>query len=129
MKGLKSSSFLKPTSVQKKSLKHTLSGKDVVVEAKTGSGKTLVFVITILEYIYIERITAFDGPVAVILTPTRELAKQIFAVFHRVGKFHNFTMIDIMGGKTRVSYLFVLPVCVTISNFRDQCSLSGTIKL
>ncbi len=84
-------------------MKHTLQGKDVIVEAKTGSGKTLAFVIPILECIYTEKITALDGPVAVILTPTRELAKQIFAVFQRVGKFHNFTMLDIMGGKTRVS--------------------------
>nr|CDS17816.1 ATP dependent RNA helicase DDX10 [Echinococcus granulosus] len=101
LKGLKAASFIKPTAVQRKSLKHSLSGRDVIVEAKTGSGKTLAFVIPVLEYIYTEKITAFDGPVAVILTPTRELAKQIFAVFHRVGKFHSFTMLDIMGGKTR----------------------------
>ncbi|VDO11356.1 unnamed protein product [Rodentolepis nana] len=99
-RGLKSSSFFKPTPVQKKSLKHTLLGKDVIVQAKTGSGKTLAFVIPVLEYIYTEKISSFDGPVAIVLTPTRELAKQIFAVFQRVGKFHNFTMIDIMGGKT-----------------------------
>ncbi|KAL5110475.1 DEAD-box ATP-dependent RNA helicase 32 [Taenia crassiceps] len=101
LKGLKAASFIKPTAVQRKSLKHSLLGKDVIVEAKTGSGKTLAFVIPILEYIYTEKISAFDGPVAVILTPTRELAKQIFTVFHRVGKFHTFTMLDIMGGKTR----------------------------
>ncbi|KAL5971197.1 ATP-dependent RNA helicase dbp4 [Taenia solium] len=101
LKGLKAASFIKPTAVQRKSLKHSLSGKDIIVEAKTGSGKTLAFVIPVLEYIYAEKISAFDGPVAVILTPTRELAKQIFAVFHRVGKFHTFTMLDIMGGKTR----------------------------
>lgn len=103
LKGLKAASFIKPTAVQRKSLKHSLSGRDVIVEAKTGSGKTLAFVIPVLEYIYTEKISAFDGPVAVILTPTRELARQIFTVFHRVGKFHTFTMLDIMGGKTRVS--------------------------
>nr|CDS34640.2 ATP dependent RNA helicase DDX10 [Hymenolepis microstoma] len=99
-RGLKSSSYFKPTSVQKKSLKHTLLGKDVIVQAKTGSGKTLAYVIPVLEYIYTEKISSFDGPIAIVLTPTRELAKQVFAVFQRVGKFHNFTMIDIMGGKT-----------------------------
>ncbi|KAM7538311.1 hypothetical protein Aperf_G00000063714 [Anoplocephala perfoliata] len=101
LRGLKESSFFKPTAVQKKSLKHILLGKDVVIQSKTGSGKTLAFVIPVLEYIFIEKITSYDGPIAVVLTPTRELAKQIFAVFHRVGKFHSFTMIDIMGGKTR----------------------------
>ncbi|VDL25394.1 unnamed protein product [Hymenolepis diminuta] len=101
-RGLKAASFFKPTAVQKKSLKHTLLGKDVIVQAKTGSGKTLAFVIPVLEHIYTEKISSFDGPIAVILTPTRELAKQIFAVFQRVGKFHNFTMIDIMGGKTNI---------------------------
>ncbi|VDD74146.1 unnamed protein product [Mesocestoides corti] len=101
LKGLSAGSFTKPTAVQKKSLKYALMGKDIIVEAKTGSGKTLAFVIPILECIYTEKITAFDGPVAVVLTPTRELAKQIFSVFDRVGKFHNFTMLDVMGGKTR----------------------------
>ncbi|VDN42097.1 unnamed protein product [Dibothriocephalus latus] len=107
LKGLKQYSFLKPTLVQRLSLKPALLGKDVIVEAKTGSGKTLAFVIPVLEYIYHEKITQFDGPVAVILTPTRELARQIYDVFRRVGRFHNFTILNIMGGKTRVSWLVV----------------------
>ncbi|VDL86477.1 unnamed protein product [Schistocephalus solidus] len=103
LKGLRQYSFVKPTLVQRLSLKHALLGKDIIVEAKTGSGKTLAFAIPVLEYVYHEKITQFDGPVAVVLTPTRELARQIYNVFRRVGRFHNFTILDIMGGKTRVS--------------------------
>uniref|UniRef100_A0A0X3NXQ6 ATP-dependent RNA helicase n=1 Tax=Schistocephalus solidus TaxID=70667 RepID=A0A0X3NXQ6_SCHSO len=101
LKGLRQYSFVKPTLVQRLSLKHALLGKDIIVEAKTGSGKTLAFAIPVLEYVYHEKITQFDGPVAVVLTPTRELARQIYNVFRRVGRFHNFTILDIMGGKTR----------------------------
>ncbi|CAI2732625.1 unnamed protein product [Schistosoma spindalis] len=41
----------------------------------------------------------FDGPVAIILTPTRELSRQIFSVFAKLAREHHFTMMNIMGGK------------------------------
>lgn len=46
-KGLKSSGYVEPTLVQKRTLPHSLKGCDVVGEAKTGSGKTLAFVIPV----------------------------------------------------------------------------------
>ncbi|PSH01598.1 MAG: ATP-dependent helicase [Nanohaloarchaea archaeon SW_10_44_10] len=63
-----------PTQVQKKSIPEIFDGKDVLVESETGSGKTLSFSLPI-----IENIQGGNGVQAIVLSPTRELAKQITA--------------------------------------------------
>lgn len=73
LNGIKSVGFEDCTLVQEKVLPVTLAGNDVMVQSKTGSGKTAVFLITILER-YLET----DGHSrALVVTPTRELAVQI----------------------------------------------------
>ena len=64
--------FERPTEVQEKVLPISLSGKDVMVQSKTGSGKTLVFLLTIFE-----RYLKDNSSKALIVAPTRELAVQI----------------------------------------------------
>ncbi len=61
------------TEVQKHSLPAILAGKDVIVEAPTGTGKTLAFLLPIVKGVDSSK----DYPQALILTPTRELAIQI----------------------------------------------------
>ncbi len=73
LKGIESVGFEECTKVQEKVLPITLSGRDTMVQSKTGSGKTAVFLITILEH-YIER---GGKSRALIVAPTRELAVQI----------------------------------------------------
>lgn len=58
----------------------SLRGKDILGAAKTGSGKTLAFLICVLEKLYRAKWCKEDGLGALILTPTRELALQIFQV-------------------------------------------------
>ncbi|KAK4468486.1 hypothetical protein MN116_007689 [Schistosoma mekongi] len=99
LKGLKMSGYTKPTLIQKLVLKPALQGQDVVAEAPTGSGKTIAFVIPILELLHQSKVSMLDGPVAIILTPTRELSRQIFSVFAKIAREHRFTMMNIMGGK------------------------------
>lgn len=53
---------------------------DVLGAAKTGSGKTLAFVIPLIEKLYREGWSLSDGLGALVITPTRELALQIFEV-------------------------------------------------
>lgn len=60
-----------PTEVQEKSIPYVLAGMDVLVESETGSGKTLAFSLPIIEQVSGERTQAL------VLSPTRELAKQI----------------------------------------------------
>ncbi|KAA0188510.1 RNA helicase [Fasciolopsis buskii] len=103
LSALKTNGFTKPTEIQRLALKHALLGCDIVVEAATGSGKTLSFLIPVLEKLFVERVTTFDGPVAVILTPTRELARQICLVLKRFCANFKFTILDIMGGKNSAS--------------------------
>ncbi len=55
-----------------------MSGRDVIGVAKTGSGKTMAFVLPLLRHIKDQRpLDAMEGPMAMIMTPTRELAVQI----------------------------------------------------
>ena len=63
------------------------------------SGKTLSFVIPILERLYRDRWSPEDGLAALVITPTRELALQIFEVMRTVGKKHSFSAGLVTGGK------------------------------
>ena len=63
------------------------------------SGKTLAFLIPLLELLYRNRFTPEHGPGAVVLSPTRELAVQIFQVLRVAGKYHSFSVGLLIGGK------------------------------
>lgn len=68
----------KPTPIQMQALPIIMSGRDVVGVAKTGSGKTMAFLIPMFRHIKDqEPVRDNDGPIALIMTPTRELATQI----------------------------------------------------
>ncbi|KAJ4855694.1 DEAD/DEAH box helicase domain-containing protein [Trichoderma breve] len=73
--------FAKPTLIQQKTIPEILAGDDVIGKAQTGSGKTLAFGIPIVEKwleLYVDKTNVKrEGPTAVVLSPTRELAKQI----------------------------------------------------
>ncbi|XP_037078678.1 probable ATP-dependent RNA helicase DDX10 [Pollicipes pollicipes] len=97
--GLREHEFLQPTDIQREAVLLALQGQDVLGAAKTGSGKTLAFLIPMLELLYRRRWTRVDGLGALIITPTRELAYQIFAVLSNVGKHHDFSAGLIIGGK------------------------------
>ncbi|MBS4199315.1 DEAD/DEAH box helicase [Bacillus sp. FJAT-49732] len=70
---LKSLGIVAPTSIQERTIPSVLEGKDVIAKAQTGTGKTLAFVLPILEKIDVHK----SDVQALILTPTRELAQQI----------------------------------------------------
>lgn len=55
-----------------------MSGRDVIGVAKTGSGKTIAFLLPLFRHIKDQRpLEAMEGPMAIVMTPTRELAVQI----------------------------------------------------
>ncbi|MHA2857421.1 DEAD/DEAH box helicase [Paenibacillus lautus] len=70
---LKEQGITEPTPVQQESIPLLLQGKDVIARAKTGTGKTLAFMLPILQHIDPKR----AYPQALIIAPTRELALQI----------------------------------------------------
>lgn len=99
VKGLTEGGFLETTDVQSRVLPHALVGRDVLVSARTGSGKTLSFVIPLLERLFIDKWSQSDGIGGLVIAPTRELAMQIFEVLRIVGKYHNFSAGLVTGGK------------------------------
>ena len=67
-----------PTSIQAQAIPSIMSGRDVIGVAKTGSGKTIAFLLPMFRHIKDQRpLDALDGPVGLIMSPTRELATQI----------------------------------------------------
>ena len=68
----------KPTSIQTQAIPAIMSGRDVIGVAKTGSGKTIAFLLPMFRHIKDQRpLDTLDGPVGLVMTPTRELATQI----------------------------------------------------
>ena len=73
LKAIEEMGFEKPTEVQSQVIPHILNQEDLIVMSKTGSGKTAVFGLPLLQMTQPEEV----GPQSLILTPTRELAVQI----------------------------------------------------
>ncbi|KAH0598973.1 hypothetical protein MHUMG1_03087 [Metarhizium humberi] len=97
--GIKASHFQTLTEVQQQAIPLALKDNDVLGAAKTGSGKTLAFLIPVLEKLYRAQWTEFDGLGALIISPTRELAVQIFEVLRKIGRYHVFSAGLVIGGK------------------------------
>ncbi|MCJ1415933.1 ATP-dependent RNA helicase dbp4 [Xylographa parallela] len=98
--GLEASHFKTLTDIQQKAVPLALKGSDILGAAKTGSGKTLAFLVPVLENLYRKRWTELDGLGALILSPTRELAIQIFEVLRKIGRNHTFSAGLVIGGKS-----------------------------
>ncbi|KAI9674750.1 MAG: pre-mRNA processing RNA-helicase [Caeruleum heppii] len=68
----------RPTSIQAQAIPAIMSGRDVIGVAKTGSGKTIAFLLPMFRHIKDQKpLEALQGPVGLVMTPTRELATQI----------------------------------------------------
>lgn len=75
---IKRLNYTAPTSIQAQAIPAIMSGRDVIGVAKTGSGKTIAFLLPLFRHIKDQRpLEQMEGPVAVVMTPTRELAVQI----------------------------------------------------
>ena len=99
LEGSAKKSFSTMTAIQSACIPHALAGRDILGAARTGSGKTLAFVIPLLEKLYREKYAPSDGCGAIVLSPTRELAVQIFDVLRQVGAYHALTAGLLVGGK------------------------------
>mmetsp|Transcript_12665 Transcript_12665/g.18951 ORF Transcript_12665/g.18951 Transcript_12665/m.18951 type:complete len:698 (-) Transcript_12665:73-2166(-) len=91
--------FEAPTPIQSQALPVALSGRDIIGVAKTGSGKTLAFVWPMLMHVCDQRfIEKGEGPIAVILSPTRELATQIYSEAKKFAKKLDVKVCAVFGG-------------------------------
>ncbi|XP_029618881.1 probable ATP-dependent RNA helicase DDX17 isoform X1 [Salmo trutta] len=91
--------FKEPTAIQAQGFPLALSGRDMVGIAQTGSGKTLSYLLPAIVHInhqpYLER---GDGPICLVLAPTRELAQQVQQVAHEYGKSSRIKSTCVYGG-------------------------------
>ncbi len=93
---LESLGYKKMTAVQAQSLPHVLEGRDIIAQAKTGSGKTAAFGIGLLHQIN----PKFFGIQALVLCPTRELADQVGKELRRLARnTANIKLVLLCGGK------------------------------
>lgn len=99
LKGLTENNYVEMTDIQRQSIGLALQGNDILGAAKTGSGKTLAFLIPVLEILYCKKWSRLDGLGALIITPTRELAYQIYETLRKVGQHHDISAGLIIGGK------------------------------
>ena len=90
---LQSLGFDEPTEIQEKAIPLVLTGKDIIGGSATGSGKTLVFSVPI-----IENLKPNNKVQALILTPTRELAEQVLASIKQFSKNKPLNFLAIYGG-------------------------------
>uniref|UniRef100_A0A1B0DD27 Probable ATP-dependent RNA helicase DDX23 n=2 Tax=Phlebotomus papatasi TaxID=29031 RepID=A0A1B0DD27_PHLPP len=98
--------YKEPTPIQRQAIPIGLQNRDIIGVAETGSGKTLAFLIPLLSWIQslpkIERLEDADqGPYAIILAPTRELAQQIEEETVKFGTPLGIRTVVVVGGLSR----------------------------
>ncbi len=92
---LKGQGIVKPTPVQEEAIPPVVQGLDVIARAKTGTGKTLAFLLPIMDKIRVE--AAY--PQALILAPTRELALQITEEARKLARHTGVKILAVYGGQ------------------------------
>ncbi|WP_265562000.1 DEAD/DEAH box helicase [Sphingomicrobium arenosum] len=97
LRAVEDSGYTDPTPIQAKAIPPTLMGKDLIGIAQTGTGKTASFVLPMIDVLAQGRSRA-RMPRSLILCPTRELAQQVSENFEKYGKYHNLSMVLLIGG-------------------------------
>ncbi|XP_037323243.2 probable ATP-dependent RNA helicase DDX46 isoform X2 [Pungitius pungitius] len=91
--------YEKPTPIQAQAIPAIMSGRDLIGIAKTGSGKTIAFLLPMFRHIMDQRpLEESEGPIAVIMTPTRELALQITKECKKFSKQLSLRVVCVYGG-------------------------------
>jgi len=91
--------FSEPTAIQAQGWPLAMSGKDMVGIAQTGSGKTLSYILPSIVHInYQQELSAGDGPICLVLAPTRELAQQVQKVAYQFGSSSRIKSTCVYGG-------------------------------
>ncbi|KAF7096012.1 hypothetical protein CFC21_098031 [Triticum aestivum] len=96
---IKKLGFEKPMPIQAQALPVIMSGRDCIGVAKTGSGKTLAFVLPMLRHVKDQPpVVPGDGPIGLIMAPTRELVVQIYSDIKKFSKVLGINCVPIYGG-------------------------------
>lgn len=101
MKAIEEMKFETMTEIQQRAIPPLMAGRDVLGAAKTGSGKTLAFLIPAVEMLSALRFKPRNGTGVIVVSPTRELALQIFGVARELMQHHSQTFGIVIGGANR----------------------------
>jgi ATP-dependent RNA helicase DeaD len=104
--------YEEPTPIQRETIPPLIAGRDLLGQAATGTGKTAAFALPILQRIINEG--KGEGPVAIVLVPTRELAMQVSEAVHRYGKALGVSVLPVYGGQPIGRQLHALRAGVNI---------------
>ncbi|MFO0839362.1 MAG: DEAD/DEAH box helicase [Phycisphaerae bacterium] len=91
---LKTQGIVEPSDIQRELIPPALAGRDVVGQARTGTGKTLAFALPI-----VQRLEPKAGLQSLVLVPTRELATQVVQEIKRVAEEANLRVVAVYGGQ------------------------------
>ncbi|CAI7854053.1 unnamed protein product [Closterium sp. NIES-54] len=104
LRAVKEIGYTKPSPIQMAAMPIGLQQRDVIGIAETGSGKTCAFVLPMLTYISklppMTEANEAEGPYAVVMAPTRELAQQIEEETVKFAQFMNLRVVSIVGGQS-----------------------------
>ncbi|KAJ9704690.1 hypothetical protein PVL29_002976 [Vitis rotundifolia] len=96
---IKKLNYERPMPIQAQALPIIMSGRDCIGIAKTGSGKTLAFVLPMLRHIKDQPpVIPGDGPIGLIMAPTRELVQQIHSDIKKFAKVVGISCVPVYGG-------------------------------
>ncbi|KAH9422538.1 ATP-dependent RNA helicase ddx42 [Dermatophagoides pteronyssinus] len=102
MKLIRKMEFTTPTPIQAQAIPAALSGRDVIGIAKTGSGKTAAYLWPLLMHIMDQpELKPGDGPIGLILAPTRELSQQIYQEGKKFAKPYGIRVLCAYGGGSK----------------------------
>ncbi|GJJ75691.1 ATP-dependent RNA helicase DDX42 [Entomortierella parvispora] len=102
METIRRAGYSEPSGIQQQAIPVALSGRDIIGIAKTGSGKTAAFLLPMIVHIMDqEELEKGDGPIGVVLAPTRELADQIYSEAKRFAKAYGLRVAVIYGGASK----------------------------
>ncbi len=98
-RALEAAGYTEPTAVQAQAIPPAMEGKDLIVSAQTGTGKTAAFMLPALSKIADDPRKVGRGPRVLVLTPTRELAQQVTAAAQKYGSgLKDMRTVSVLGG-------------------------------
>ncbi len=105
LKAVEKQGYTEPSPIQIKAIPHILEGRDVLASAQTGTGKTAGFTLPMLQLLDATRKDKFRPIRALILTPTRELAAQVYDNVRDYGAYLNMKSTVVFGGVKAASQI------------------------
>jgi len=114
LKAIQEKGYTTPSPIQEKAIPHILKGKDVLASAQTGTGKTAGFTLPILQFLSETKHPKYRPLRALVLTPTRELAAQVYDNVREYSKYVNIKSAVVFGGVKPASQIAILKKGVDI---------------